>query len=94
MTEQKKYAMQQEDDLGKMTQSIPLPVLQSWYDRAMEDYEAGRCMTVSQLDDMVKSRMGWKPNFHEDWGGNGTPNEIAEELWKTRSSGNREIEAW
>ncbi len=33
-------------------------------------------------------------NFHEDWGGNGSPDEIAEELRKTRCSGNREIEAW
>ena len=32
--------------------------------------------------------------FHEDWGGNGTPDEIAEELRKTRCSGHREIEAW
>lgn len=59
MTEQKKYAMQQEDDLGKMAQSIPLPILQYWYDRAIEDYNAGRCVTITQLDSIVKRHMGW-----------------------------------
>lgn len=59
MTEQKKYAMQQDDDLGKMAQSIPLPVLQYWYDRAIEDYKAGRCVTISQLDRNVRHYMGW-----------------------------------
>ena len=72
-TEQKKYAMQQDDDLcarepfvkydvsgnlEEMTKSIPLPVLQSWYDKAMEDYKAGRCITLSQLDDMVNRLYG------------------------------------
>ena len=73
MTEQKKYAMQQDDNLcasepfvkydvsgnlEEMTKSIPLPVLQSWYDKAMEDYKAGRCITLSQLDDMVNRLYG------------------------------------
>ena len=73
MTEQKKYAVQQDDDLcasepfvkydvsgnlEEMTKSIPLPVLQSWYDKAMEDYKAGRCITLSQLDDMVNRLYG------------------------------------
>lgn len=68
------------------------------YEKSIDDVKNGRVYEYDSLDDLIKGFGGTKDLdvfdcFHTDWGGDSSPEDIAESLRKSRVF-KREIPEW